>query len=197
MLSRETFVNAINGIKKHEAIMEKLHDVAKELGDFPPHLDFDEINRRSLVSVLKESMNDRYDYIGWWLYEASDYTVSWTEGEQEIERDLTDVNALYDYLGEENQTIPFERLPIREHPNQTTGILPQKIIDKKDFLAYFDRVLDYMDSNDVALHIQENGGSSYVLLSYKCYQQMQEFSKDKTSVAPDDPPKESENPVKE
>lgn len=43
-------------------------------------------------------MNDRYDYIGWWLYEAADYTVSWEEDGNTIERDLTDVNDLYDYI---------------------------------------------------------------------------------------------------
>ena len=52
------------------------------------------------MAVLKEVMHDQYDYIGWWLYETSDYTVSWEENEETITANLREPEALYDYLVE-------------------------------------------------------------------------------------------------
>lgn len=98
MLKRETFVMAINKIQRHQVLMDQLHQTLREFGDFTPNLDFDSLHLEALLTVLKEAMNDRYDYIGWWLYEAADYTVSWEEDGNTIERDLTDVNDLYDYI---------------------------------------------------------------------------------------------------
>ena len=45
-------------------------------------------------------MDDQYDNIGWWLYEAPDagYIVSWEEDGKEVSVDLTEASALYDYL---------------------------------------------------------------------------------------------------
>lgn len=40
MLTRETFVDAISKIKKHEELMERLDSVCREFGDFQPSLDF-------------------------------------------------------------------------------------------------------------------------------------------------------------
>ena len=41
-------------------------------------------------------MQDQYDNIGWWLYEAPDagYTVSWEEAGKEVSVDLTEAGAL-------------------------------------------------------------------------------------------------------
>lgn len=98
MLKRETFVLAINKIQQHADLMEKLHETLKDFGSFPPNLDFGSLHLEGLRAVLKDAMNDEHDYIGWWLYETSDYTVSWEEGGHTVECDLEDVNALYDFL---------------------------------------------------------------------------------------------------
>ena len=45
-------------------------------------------------------MDDEYDYINWWLYEGTDHIVSWEENGQKVSVDLTEVNALYDFLAE-------------------------------------------------------------------------------------------------
>lgn len=45
-------------------------------------------------------MNDTNDYISWWLYEKVGHVISWMEDGKEIERDINDVNALYDFLAE-------------------------------------------------------------------------------------------------
>jgi len=98
MLKRETFTLAINKIKEHEALMDQLHKTLRKFGDFPPNLDFGSLHLEALRAVLQEAMNDEYDYIGWWLYEAADYTVSWDEDGKTVECDLTKVDSLYDYL---------------------------------------------------------------------------------------------------
>ena len=51
----------------------------------------------ALRDLLKYTMQDQYDNIGWWLYEAPDagYTVSWEEAGKEVSVDLTEAGALY------------------------------------------------------------------------------------------------------
>ena len=100
MLTRETFVDAISKIKKHEELMERLDSVCREFGDFQPSLDFGNLHLQALLEVLKEAMNDKYDYISWWLYDGTDHIVSWEENGQNVSVDLTEVNALYDFLVE-------------------------------------------------------------------------------------------------
>jgi len=176
MLSRKTFAEAIGTIKKHEELIDRLNEVAKELGDFPPNLDFESLNRRALISVLKESMNDKYDYISWWLYEATDdYTVSWEEDGRHEERNLKDVDALYDFLIEQTRTTGFEDIPIYDDPARdraVDGDIPYKVINKNDFLTYFDRTLEYIEANDVALEIRGEGKDRYILLSIRLYNKM-------------------------
>lgn len=100
MLTRKTFVDAISKIQKHEELMERLDSVCREFGSFRPSLDFGNLHLQALLEVLKEAMDDKYDYISWWLYDGSDHVVSWTEDGQDVSVDLTDVNALYDFLAE-------------------------------------------------------------------------------------------------
>lgn len=98
MLKRETFVDAISKIKQHEELMDRLDSICREFGDFRPSLDFGNLHLQSLLAVLKEAMDDEYDYISWWLYDGSDHTVSWEENGQQVSVDLKDADALYDYL---------------------------------------------------------------------------------------------------
>ena len=98
MLTRETFVDAISKIKKHEELMERLDSVCREFGAFRPSLDFGNLHLQALLEVLKEAMNDEYDSISWWLYEGTDHIVSWEENGKKVSVDLTAVNDLYDFL---------------------------------------------------------------------------------------------------
>ena len=53
--------------------------------------------KSATVMVLKDAINDQYDFIDWWLYEgAPDYKI-WNEDES-IEWDLTEPEALYDFI---------------------------------------------------------------------------------------------------
>ena len=50
-------------------------------------------NREALMMVLKEALNDQYDYIDWWFCEAApDYMVWSEDGEKEL---AYPVNYLY------------------------------------------------------------------------------------------------------
>ncbi len=98
MLSKETFLKAIGDIKKHEALMNELNTTLRKFGDFPPQPDCSHFYRDALMAVLKEAMQDQYDYIGWWLYEAADYIVTWEENGETVSVNLQEPEALYDYL---------------------------------------------------------------------------------------------------
>lgn len=100
MLTRKTFVDAISKIQKHEELIERLDSVCREFSSFRPGLDFGNLHLQALLEVLKEAMDDKYDYINWWLYDGSSHVVSWKENGHEVSVDLTEVNALYDFLVE-------------------------------------------------------------------------------------------------
>lgn len=56
----------------------------------------------ALLDVLKEAVNDQYDYISWWLYDAApDYEV-WTDDEK-TKWCLKEPEALYDFIRDECQ----------------------------------------------------------------------------------------------
>lgn len=98
MLKREIFVDAISKIKKHEELMDRLDTVCREFGSFRPSLDFGNLHLQALLEVLKDAMDDEYDYISWRLYGGTDHIVSWEENGRTVSVDLTDVNDLYDFL---------------------------------------------------------------------------------------------------
>ena len=86
----------------HSSIDEFNTALSKICDGFPV---FDSENQYliALRELLKYTMQDQYDYIGWWLYEAPDagYTVWWDDEDgKEIRVDLTEPGALYDYLVE-------------------------------------------------------------------------------------------------
>ncbi|MFR7637653.1 MAG: HipA domain-containing protein [Lachnospiraceae bacterium] len=66
------------------------HDLARLCGlDVPESM--------ALRDVLKEAVNDQYDYIDWWLYEATDDYTVW-EADCTMKYCLKDPEALYDYI---------------------------------------------------------------------------------------------------
>ena len=76
MLSKEGFCKALQMIKEQESINEQFSKALDLVGN--GHFVFGTENKYLLAlrDVLKEAVNDQYDYIDWWLYEATDdYTV--------------------------------------------------------------------------------------------------------------------------
>ena len=100
MISKETFCKALSLIKQQETINHEFSLALDKVGD--GHFVFGVHNKfyEALLMVLKESINDKYDYIEWWLYEASDYKV-WSNDEKK-EWLLDTPEKLYDFIVNES-----------------------------------------------------------------------------------------------
>ena len=98
MLSRETFCEALRKIQAQKDRDEQFSKALALMGDGHFVFEGGALLLAALLDVLKEAINDQYDYISWWLYEGTDHIVSWEENGQTVSVDLTDVNDLYDFL---------------------------------------------------------------------------------------------------
>lgn len=87
------FKQILSAIKQHEEANRKLTDlvVSKDCTGF---CSFGEELVTYLILLLAKAMNDKYDYISWWLWETSSYHV-WDET---YEYDLEDPKDLYYFL---------------------------------------------------------------------------------------------------
>lgn len=102
LLSKETFCKALRMLKEQDEINDKVSSVLKELtGNY---VDFGCENRwlQALRMVLAEAVNDKYEYIEWWLYEATEDFKVW-ESDGSREWHLKEPEALYDYIVSECQ----------------------------------------------------------------------------------------------
>ena len=102
MISKELFCKALSMIKEQEATDEDFGRALQKVGN--GHFVFGTENkyREALMMVLKEAVNDRYDYIGWWLYEGAPNYMIWSEDETK-EWCLKEPEDLYDYIRTECQ----------------------------------------------------------------------------------------------
>lgn len=107
MLSKQLFVKTINELKDFDEVSNKVHNYLKKYFlDFniTPLL-FEEL----IVELLESSMNDKYEWISYYLYEL-DYGRSFKMGdvteEDGTEIDIGTPEKLYDFLvkeyGDEN-----------------------------------------------------------------------------------------------
>ena len=98
--TKETFCKALEMIREQERINDDFSQALQKVGN--GYYVFGTENRYydALLMVLKEAVNDQYDYISWWLYDTDDYIVETKDGSQKW--DLREPEALYDYLVEEN-----------------------------------------------------------------------------------------------
>ena len=102
MISKETFCKALQMIKEqsetHSQVGKALELVCDGYFVFGA---FDKY-RDALLMVLKEAVNDQYDYISWWLYDESDTYMVWSEDESK-EWCLKEPEDLYDFIRNECQ----------------------------------------------------------------------------------------------
>lgn len=100
ILPKELFLSSIEKIRQQEARVEEFNKALEKMCSGFPCFDRDNLFLIALRDLLKHDMQDQYDYIDWWLYEAPDagYTVWWDEDGEEVKVDLTDPAALYDFL---------------------------------------------------------------------------------------------------
>ena len=81
MVSKDCFCKALRMIKEQQDVDERFGNALKMVGD--GHFAYGTGNKylAALLDVLKEAVGDQYDYIDWWLYEATeDYMVREADG---------------------------------------------------------------------------------------------------------------------
>lgn len=103
MITKETFVKALQLIQEQQEINHQFAKALDLVGD--GHYVFGVNNKfyDAAMLVLKEAVNDKYDYISWWLYEGEpDYKV-WSSDNTE-EWNLTEPEALYDFIVNESKS---------------------------------------------------------------------------------------------
>ena len=163
MLSKKTFVEAMNAIIKHNAIMEELRGPLRKLGDFPLSLDFESIPREALLKVLREVTGDDSDWIAWWLYEDGNKVVEWEEDGSEMSADLTKAEALYDFLLSNIEQVSAQTLPISVLKEDEAGN-PRAYIEEHNFLLYFNAYLKYIDEANATLIVCEDSKPKYAVI---------------------------------
>lgn len=97
MISKETFVKTIHMIQEQDRINEQMDGVLNLFCDRSFGFNSEDKNRKALMMVLKEALNDQYDYIDWWFYEAAPDYMVWSE-DGKREWCLKEPEALYDYI---------------------------------------------------------------------------------------------------
>ena len=98
MLSKETFVRALRLIQEQADVMDAVRKQLGRLGEKPSYFNIDSLHLQALLEVLAEVMDDNNDWIVWWLYEDVEKLVSWDEDGKEVTADLTEPEALWEFL---------------------------------------------------------------------------------------------------
>ena len=104
MLSKESFLRAIEGIQKHDRFVAEINDACRKYSMEFYSVNSGDIVVTALLGILAAEMDDKAGYIAWWLYDDVDKTGSWEENGSEVYVDLTAVDALYNFLVEEHNT---------------------------------------------------------------------------------------------
>lgn len=97
LISKKTFCEALALIKEQEAIDEQFSKALNTVGN--GHFVFGCENKylEALLMLLKETLDDKYSYIEWWLYDTGDdYTVR--NADQSKSWDLKEPEALYEFI---------------------------------------------------------------------------------------------------
>lgn len=82
MLSKKTFCEALRKIQAQREIDEKFSEALQTVGNGYYVFGSENLSLAALRDVLKESVNDQYDYIEWWLYEATPDYLVWSSDER-------------------------------------------------------------------------------------------------------------------
>ena len=173
MISKNTFIAAIDAIVKHRAIMDELKAPLQKLGDFPLSLDIDSLHRTALLDVLREVTGDDNDWISWWLYEDVDKTVEWEEDGKQVKADLTKVGALYDFLADNISQASAETLPLIGLKDDSFGN-PRQAIEMDDFSMYFEACLKHIDQTGVVLFLCKDSHPKYAIMDMERYEDWSE-----------------------
>ena len=100
MIKKETFVQAIRAIQLQEEETDQLNAIYRKMTGGMGYLSFNGVVHEALLQTLADAMDDQFQYIEWWLYEApkDSKSVFWEEDGKVVSIDLAEPDALYDYL---------------------------------------------------------------------------------------------------
>ena len=97
MISKDLFCKAMKMLLEQDKIDNEFSNILQKYGNGFLPFGADNKCREALLLVLKEGINDQYNYIDWWLYEgAPDYEI-WS-ADQSKKWVLKDLGDLYDYI---------------------------------------------------------------------------------------------------
>ncbi len=97
MLSKEVFCQALSFLLEQQKTDEDFAHALEKVGSGYFLYGTGNRYREALLLVLKEGINDRFDYISWWLYDGPPGFEVWDEtaGRKWI---LREPEALYDFI---------------------------------------------------------------------------------------------------
>lgn len=102
VLSKETFCEALRRIRTQRETDEKFSEALQTVGNGYYVFGSENLYLAALQDVLKESVNDKYGYIEWWLYEASPDYLVWSNDEQ-TRWCLKEPEDLFDFIKDQCQ----------------------------------------------------------------------------------------------
>lgn len=142
MITKEQFLKAIEALQQQDAVDDNFqtHMEAAFPGSYAPI--YENILWDLSIHLLELAMEDRYEYVSWWVYET-DYgkneemtNISWTEDGQEKSINLTTPEALYDFLVEKAK---------HYDPNETIATdANTKTLTMEEFMQVVDTVGRFM-----------------------------------------------------
>ena len=176
MLSKEGFCKALQKIKEQESIDEQFSKALDLVGN--GHFVFGTENKYLLAlrDVLKETVNDQYDYIDWWLYEATDDYTVW-EADCTMKYCLKEPEALYDYItgtlkpvpvSPEGNSSPRNEVDI-EMKHKLPPLSEMERIEQSLLSEKLDEILDRIDNEDIGFVITENGLPKVVIVPFRWF----------------------------
>jgi len=176
MLSKEGFCKALQLIKEQEFIGEQFSKALNLVGD--GHFVFGAENKYLLAlrDVLKEAVNDQYDYIDWWLYEATDDYTVW-EADCTMKYCLKEPEALYDYITGTLKPAPVSPKGDSSPKNEVDIEMKHKLpplsemerIEQSLLSEKLDEILDRIDNEDIGFVITENGLPKVVIVPFRWF----------------------------
>ena len=95
MITKETFCKTITMIREQTEIDRQITEALQMIIDGYFVYGTKSKYLQALLLVLKEALDDKYNYIEWWLYDTDDYLVMSGEG---LEWNLETPESLYDYI---------------------------------------------------------------------------------------------------
>ena len=176
MLSKEGFCKALQMIKEQESIDEQFSKALNLVGDGLFVFGAENKYLLALRDILKEAVNDQYDYIDWWLYEAADDFEIW-EADCTMKYCLKEPEELYDFItgtlkpvpvSPEGNSSPRNEVDI-EMKHKLPPLSEMERIEQSLLSEKLDEILERIDNEDIGFVITENGLPDMVLIPFRWF----------------------------